>query len=78
MMTNKPPLKNHYFSGGFPTNLVTLHRTIADSDQLKITLGRCYRIPILASPFFFLLITSGQRLIMALSEATAPSLACCK
>lgn len=37
MKTNKPPLKNHYFSGDFPTNLVTLHRTIADSDQLKIT-----------------------------------------
>ena len=37
MMTNKPPLKNHYFSGDFPTNLVTLHSTIADSDQLKIT-----------------------------------------
>lgn len=52
MKTNKPPLKNHYFSGDFPTNLVTLHRTIADSDQSKITLGRRFRIPISASPFF--------------------------
>ena len=52
MKTNKPPLKNHYFSGDFLTNLVTLHRTIADSDQLKITFRETHSPAISASPFF--------------------------
>lgn len=52
MMTNKPPLKNHYFSGDFPTNLVTLHRTIADSDQLKITPRETLLYPIISVSLF--------------------------